>query len=162
MCIIIMSSNKDSNSKYVMVNIQIPILLHESGTYDSYPEHISVEYNPIESLPIIKNNRYELNLADYFPQKYENIEHENTETISIEKTREEPAISPLFDLLTTVNEKKYIEINNQNKSKIKKSNTTFRQKLSHQNKKEFTRKTWNYKCDVIPKETDAANSSDNL
>jgi len=141
-------------SKYVLVNIQIPILLHETGEYDSYPDHIRVVYSSIDNLPPLSSTpSYELNLADYFPRETE-PEREN-------RPRPDPhpepiTISPLQELLTTVSETKYIEICKKNKAKIHKSNTTFKNKSptattsTNKNfpKKEFTRKTWKYLCEV--------------
>ena len=152
-----MSNAPSNQSQYILVNISIPILLNENGTYDQYPDHIQVSYTPIESLPVVQTEpNYELNLADYFGKSELSTELIEDASLSVDvvpstNTTEEftpVMVSPILDLLTTVSEKKYLEIVNKTKSKIHKSNTTFRCKIPHSRCGEFTRKSWKYLCKV--------------
>ncbi len=133
-----------SNSKYILVNISIPILLHETGSYDQYPDHIQVSYTPIETLPVVSDpSTFQLNLDEYFPGHLAEMATSPTESTPT-------IVSPLVDLLTTVEEKKYLEISNRVKKKIQKSNTTFRNGGLVKRRKggEFTKKAWKYLCEI--------------
>lgn len=140
-----------SNSKYILVNISIPILLHETGSYDQYPDHIQVSYTPIETLPVASDpSTFQLNLEDYFVKPPPTvIATDNVLTPSpMEST---PSIvSPILDLLATVEEKKYLEISNKMKKKIQKANTTFRNGglVKGRKRGEFTKKAWKYLCEI--------------
>lgn len=157
---------EEIKKKYILVNISIPILLYETGQYDQYPDHIQVSYTPIEELPVVKvgETNYELNLADYFGGDasvdvegdvagYAGIDNNLSTKIPTATTTQDTPIVPVLDLMETVVQKTYLNIVRKDKSKIQKSNTTFRSKgtptTSHKFcNREFTRKTWKYVCDI--------------
>lgn len=134
-------------SKYILVNISIPILLHENGTYDQYPDHIQITYVPIESLPVAATDKtcFQLNLDDYF------VKNPATEKVEENMTPDLPTptmVSPISDILSTVVERKYLEITNRKKAKIHKTNTTFRNCGFAKKREGFTKKAWKYLCEI--------------
>lgn len=158
---------EEIKKKYILVNISIPILLYETGQYDQYPDHIQVSYTHIEELPVVKvgETNYELNLADYFGggvalagdmgghAGIDNNSSTQIPTTTTTTTTQDTPIVPVLDLMETVVQKTYLNIVRKDKSKIQKSNTTFRSKgtptTSHKFcNREFTRKTWKYVCDI--------------
>lgn len=156
---------EEIKKKYILVNISIPILLYETGQYDQYPDYIQVSYIPIEELPVMGEGgaTYELNLADYFGEGGGSGEIRDTDVCvdmcaniyDISSTQiptpQDTPIVPVLDLMQTVVQKTYLNIVRKDKSKIHKSNTTFRNKSSSSHKfpnREFTRKTWKYVCDI--------------